>query len=86
LDKADKVLGRISAFDDYGSFDLNNDPNLWYSAFTGGARPNRLMPTTRGWYERNPDVVFIQDRTDFTAPLLAAAVLATDHHDRGYLS
>jgi hypothetical protein len=86
LDKAWKAMGRVSAFDDYESFDLENDPNLWYSAFTGGPPPARLLPETRSWYDRNPNVQILRDTPDVATPLLAAALLARDTHDQGYLS
>jgi hypothetical protein len=72
--KARKRAEALSAFDDYGSFDLSNDPELWWVVMTG-KQPGSTTPSLRRWYDRNPRARPIL-RTDPTLDAAAAAAVA----------
>lgn len=52
--KLTALIGRIERFDDYERFSLENEPNLWWHAMSGGKAPPRLMPRLRRWHDKNP--------------------------------
>lgn len=76
-------VDRLLRYDDYARFDLNNDPELWYIAFTGKS-PSRYSPRTRKWYERHPNAA--PTLTDEVGEAIATAAASFDSHDTGYLS
>ncbi len=83
-DKLTRQVARLMEYDDYGRFDLNNDPELWYVTFTK-KRPSRFTPRLRSWYERNPDAAPEYDADDLGGAVAEAAA-TFDRHDTGYLS
>lgn len=85
-DKLEKMADRVSNYDQYDRFELDNPPELWFYEFTGGKRPSRLTPSLRGWYERNPNRIPEHD-TRNTIPRVAQAAPAQERLDElGYLS
>ena len=88
-DKLAAQAERVMRFDDYGRFDLSDDPELWWFLFSEGKRPSRLTPSLREWYERHPGASPSNDaaRTlEMSEPALAAASAARELDDAGYLS
>ena len=80
------MADRVSSYDQYDRFELDNPPELWFYEFTGGKRPSRLTPSLRGWYERNPNRIPEHDTRD-TIPRVAQAAPAQERLDElGYLS
>jgi hypothetical protein len=67
-DKLGALIGRIERYDDYGRFSLENEPNLWWHAMSGGKAPPRLMPNLRRWHDKNPG----------RAPILDAGIEDSD--------
>lgn len=86
LEKVEVLADRMMAYDDYGRFDLENDPELWWVEFTR-KRPSRLTPRLRSWYDRNPNRQPQLDVDDHHARALASAVAAREENDAlGYIS
>jgi len=87
LAQLEKLARRMVAYDDYGRFDLENDPELWWREFTG-SKPPRQLTKLRKWYDRHPDVRPSLDRdTDADAAAVAGAAAWQDESaDLGYLS
>ena len=88
IGKLERLVAKILDYDDYGRFDLKNDPNLWWVEFTG-KRPPTLTPRLRAWYDRNPSVDVTHDRDfmDDDASAIAVAAAAQDGYEQeGYLS
>ncbi|MCB9679112.1 MAG: hypothetical protein H6737_28680 [Alphaproteobacteria bacterium] len=92
--KLEAQLERIERFDDYAAFDLDQDPELWYVAFTRKA-PSRYSPRLRAWYQRHPKATPAwdrddrddhDDRGDRDDALVGAAAAFIDRSDSGYLS
>ena len=79
-DKLEKMADRVSNYDQYDRFELDNPPELWFYEFTGGKRPSRLTPSLRGWYERNPNRIPEHD-TRNTIPRVAQAAPAQERLD-----
>ncbi|MCB9744906.1 MAG: hypothetical protein H6741_31655 [Alphaproteobacteria bacterium] len=46
-----RLATRMMEHEDYGAFDLDNDPELWWLEFTG-AKPPRTAPGLRRWWDR----------------------------------
>ena len=86
-DEAMETLAdRMMAYDDYGRFDLENDPELWWVEFTR-KQPSRLTPRLRSWYDRNPTLKPELDVHEDHARALASAVAAREENDAlGYIS
>lgn len=82
--KLAKQAVRVIDFEDYSSFDLQNDPELWWVTMVR-KRPSRFTPQLQSWYARNPDAAPDLDDDGLEDAVLAAAV-AYDSTDRGYLS
>jgi hypothetical protein len=82
--KLAKQVERLMSYDDYGTFDLNNDPELWYVTFTK-KRPSRFTPRLRNWYDRNPDAAPLLEQDD-VGEAVATAAASFEQHDTGYLS
>jgi hypothetical protein len=90
LDKFDTQLDRIHRYDDYGRFDLQQDPELWFVVFTQ-KQPSKFSPGLRNWYQRNPNAApqYSRDTDDDGASIAAAVGQAAgliDRTDSGYLS
>ena len=86
LDKVGVLADRMMAYDDYGRFDLENDPELWWVEFTR-KQPSRLTPRLRSWYDRNPTLKPELDVHEDHARALASAVAAREENDAlGYIS
>jgi hypothetical protein len=89
--KLQLMVDRIYDYDDYHRFSLDNDPELWWLEMTK-KQPPRLMPRTRGWYERNPQAHIVRDDWDDGATdvqvnqAVAVATAARDLDEVGYLS
>ncbi len=89
--RSDKVIAqlrRIEAFDAYGSFDLTNDPELWWVVMTG-KRPGSLTPSLRGWYDRNQGrtpILRADVAEDIARAVAEAAVAGAAEDDLGYVS
>ena len=90
--KLGKLIDRIDRYDSYERFDLTrNEGDLWWYELTG-SRPPRLVPTTRAWYERNPDLRPDHDEWADEVEDLAAAhavaelTAARRDDDVGYIS
>lgn len=83
-DKLGRQVQRILDYDDYGRFDLNNDPELWWVEFTKKG-PSRFTPRLRNWYDRNPNSAPVYDQDD-VGEAVAQAAATFDRHDSGYLS
>ena len=93
--KLGKLIDRLYGYDTYGSFNLSNDPALWWMEFTG-KRPPRQMPTTRSWYDRHSEIEIAHDawddwddhddRHDEISTAVATAAVARELDDVGYLS
>ena len=82
--KIRRQVDRIVAFEDYGSFDLQNDPELWF-VHMARKRPSRFTPRLQAWYTRHPDAAPELEQED-AGEAVAAAADAFDPTDRGYLS
>jgi len=91
ISKLEALIARVLEYDDYGRFDLRNDPNLWWLEFAG-KRPPSLTPGLRSWYDRNPDTVVLHDSeflrdTDPAARAVAVVSAARDaYEEQDYLS
>jgi len=83
-DKLAKLVDRMMRFDDYGTFDLANDPELWWVTFTK-KKPSRFTPRLQSWYAQNPDAAPRYEADDL-GPAVAAVAADFDRHDAGYLS
>jgi hypothetical protein len=90
--KLAKLIDRIDRYDDYQRFDLTtNEGDLWWYELTR-SRPPRMVPSTRAWYERNPDLRPDHDEWEDETEDLAAAhavaelTAARREEDVGYLS
>ncbi len=83
------LIDRIVRYDDYHRFDLDNDADLWWFEFTN-KRPTRMTPKLRRWYERHPDArphhETWDDRDDGVSAAVAAAAVAHELDDVGYIS
>jgi hypothetical protein len=81
-----KLQDRMVGYDDYSSFDLQNDPSLWWIEMTR-TRPPRQM-RLRGWYERNPQSRVTHDAEvdDLHARAIAAARVAAGDDALDYVS
>ncbi len=81
-------LAKLEAFDAYGSFDLSNDPELWWIVMTG-KKPTSLTPSLRDWYARHPDrtpVLREGVSDDIALAVAQATAAAADEEDLGYVS
>ena len=79
------LVSRIDAYDDYESFQLHNDQQLWWSEITGGKRAPREITSVHRYYQRNPNATPARDKAATTkAVSRAAADIPKD--DIGYLS
>lgn len=93
LEKLESQIRRIERYDDYGQFDLEQDPELWYLAFTR-KRPSKFSPRLRTWYTAHPEATPLFDpafEDDDDEPIDAATAVGLasgfiDRHDAGYLS
>lgn len=95
LKKLETQIHRIERYDDYGQFDLEQDPELWYIAFTR-KRPSKFSPRLRTWYTAHPDAsptldpLFDdeeeEDDDDGASTAVGIASGFIDRHDAGYLS
>lgn len=79
---------RVLAFEDYGRFDLADEPELWWWLFSDGKRPPRLTPELRDWYDRHPEATPGQDalETQTLTDQAVAAAGAREFDDLGDLS
>lgn len=69
---------RMRGYDRWDRFDVvTNDPNLWYVELTG-RRPCGLLPETRGWYDRNPEVAVCRDPDALDAASAIDAAIGDD--------
>ncbi|MCB9547197.1 MAG: hypothetical protein H6706_15305 [Myxococcales bacterium] len=83
----ERQVARVVAYEKYDRFQLSDSPRLWWVTFTG-SRPPRLLPATRGWYDRNPDAtpsVAAEEIVDLN-PAVAVVVRGSTDVDAGYLS
>jgi hypothetical protein len=82
------LIDRIEGFDDYERFDLDNDADLWWHAFTHGKHPPRLLPRLRRYYDKNPNAAPIYDDSLSSAQAVAEAAreASRTRDDVGYLS
>jgi hypothetical protein len=85
LGKTEALVERLAAYEQYERFDLENDPELWWVEFTR-KRPTRLTPRLRTWYDRNPGRAPELDGEDEAARAVAAAVVAQNDDELGYIS
>ncbi len=83
-EKLDRQIQRMVSYDDYGRFDLNNDPELWWVTFTKKG-PSRFTPRLRNWYERHPNAAPQFDADD-VGEAVGKAAATFEKHDSGYLS
>ena len=89
-DKVDRVVQRIVIYDDYGRFDLANEPELWWLEMTGRP-PGSLTPRLNTWYQRRSGVSVRHDPTwheHAKARAISSATVAAAQapDDPGYLS
>jgi hypothetical protein len=77
-------VNKLMRYDDYGRFDLANDPELWWVEFTGKG-PSSNTPRLRAWYERNPQAAPELD-PEHVEEVVSQAAASWDRDDRGYLS
>lgn len=60
-DKARATVHRIVHYTDYDRFDLAQPPEMWWLLMNDNRPPGLFTPRLRGWYERNPGVVVVND-------------------------
>lgn len=83
-DKLQRLGRRISGFDAYDDFDLNNEPELWWIHITGKQPPSQLA-STRRWYDQHPGLRPTRDQRSDTAAV-SRAVGARELDELDYLS
>lgn len=80
------LTGRVLAYEQYESFELDNPPELWFYEFTGGKSPSRLTPSLRRWYDTNPGQLPRRDPAQSTRRAASAAPSSQRLEELGYLS
>jgi hypothetical protein len=80
-------LDRMMAFEEYDSFSLDQDPELWWWHMTGKS-PSRYLPSTRRYYQRIPKTRLPKRSGAPTEKLSQAvsAAVASQELDVDYLS
>ncbi|MFT5584241.1 MAG: hypothetical protein ACI9VR_001826 [Cognaticolwellia sp.] len=85
--KLQNQLERMMAFQEYDSFSLDQDPEMWWWHMTGKS-PSRYLPSTRGYYQRIPKTRLpkrVGAPTEKLSQAVSAAV-ASQELDVDYLS
>lgn len=79
-EKLSRLLGKIDAYDKFARFDLENAEDLWWKEITG-SRPPRIMPSTRRWYEANPQVALRRERDEGLGSHVAQALVVSEDEE-----
>ena len=85
--KLENQMDRMLAFQEYDSFELEQDPELWWWHMTGKS-PSRYLPSTRRYYQRVPKTSLPQ-RSSAPVEQISQAVsaaVASQELDVDYLS
>ena len=84
--KLSALVTRIDRYNDYQSFQLNNDQELWWWELSGGKRPPREIPRLRRYFDRHPNAIPQRDQAAAATAVSRAASNVTESDDYGYLS
>jgi hypothetical protein len=92
VDKLQQRVDKLQKVDHYETFDLRNDPQMWWLYFMHSAPP-RYAPNYFSYYEQRPNVnvmvdksVELPDDNDEAGEAAARAFIAGDQEQGGYLS